>query len=113
MGNLIPMGRYFASEWSYAQIHGLESKTVVAFGATDYTITVIGANGNFLVCNFEEEGECKKVTTDRLIRSSQEEEDDREFDPPVMILPDGNGSHQIEDNNGNHVETMKVPSSQL
>lgn len=40
MRNLLPQvtPRYFGSEWSYAQIRGLEARTIVAFGAREHII---------------------------------------------------------------------------
>ena len=108
-GKIFPMGRYFGSEWSYAQIRGLESKTVVAFGATDYTIIVVGANGNFLVCNFEDGEECRRVTTDRLIRSSEEEDDDDDFEPPVIIERENDIDNADSQRRSLEGETMHVP----
>ena len=48
MRSLLPQvtPRYFGSEWSYAQIRGLEARTVVAFGAREHTITCVGADDN-------------------------------------------------------------------
>ena len=39
MRSLLPQvtPRYFGSEWSYAQIRGLEARTIVAFGAREHT----------------------------------------------------------------------------
>jgi hypothetical protein len=40
MRSLLPQvtPRYFGSEWSFAQIRGLEARTIVAFGAREHTV---------------------------------------------------------------------------
>lgn len=100
MRSLLPQvtPRYFGSEWSYAQIRGLEARTIVAFGAREHTIictylsfrvvacllvmqgvdqptshvhlnvTGVGADGSYLVSNFAKGGEGERVSYKKFIR---------------------------------------------
>lgn len=67
--------KYFGSEWSYAQVRGLEGKCICAFGSDPSTIVVVCADGTFLMSSFEEGGECTRISYARFIRAEGEEED--------------------------------------
>jgi len=54
--------KYMSSEWSYAQIHGLESKSICAFDRDSKKLFVLSSDGTYLVCSFEEAGECARVS---------------------------------------------------
>lgn len=53
---------------SFAQIHGLEPNTVIAFGQEPGTIVVVGSDGSFLTTNFSAGGECEKLQSARFLR---------------------------------------------
>ena len=78
MRNLLPQvtPRYFASEWSFAQVRGLEAKTVVAFGAREQTLICVGADGSYMVSNFAKGGEAERVSYKKLVKSAEEEDED-------------------------------------
>lgn len=94
MRRLLPttaIPKYVESEWSFAQIHGLDSITICAFAQDPNTIIVVSADGSYLLSSFAEPGECERLSYARFIRSAEEEEDDMQFqrsdDPPVNGTP--------------------------
>mmetsp|Transcript_7606 Transcript_7606/g.11401 ORF Transcript_7606/g.11401 Transcript_7606/m.11401 type:complete len:430 (+) Transcript_7606:73-1362(+) len=78
LGGLIPMAvpKYFSSEWSFAQVRGVESKSICAFGSDPNTIVVVSAEGSFLVSKFDEGGECERVSYAKFIKGPSDEEID-------------------------------------
>ena len=60
--------KYVDSEWSFAQVHGLESHTICAFGQDPGSIVVVGADGSYLHCSFLAGGECEKVSYAKFVR---------------------------------------------
>ena len=66
---------YLESEWSFAQVHGLDAPTLCAFGAEPNTIVVVGADGSFLVSKFAEGGECERLSFAKFVRSPDEDDD--------------------------------------
>ena len=60
--------KYVDSEWSFAQIHGLESHTICAFGQDLGSIIVVGADGSYLHASFVAGGECEKVSFAKFVR---------------------------------------------
>ena len=74
---------YLESEWSFAQVRGLDAPTLCAFGAEPNTIVCVGADGSFLVSKFGAAGgECERVSYHKFIRSDDEEAENRFFDTP-------------------------------
>ena len=67
MKNLLP--KYFASQWSFAQFRVPELKTICAFGPSDHTLIVVGANGAFYKTKFDKGGDCEKTSYSRFIKS--------------------------------------------
>jgi WD repeat-containing protein 45 len=65
--------KYVDSEWSFAQVRGLEPQTICAFGQDPGTLIVVGADGSYLLSNFSQGGECEKTSFSRFVRASQEE----------------------------------------
>mmetsp|Transcript_22733 Transcript_22733/g.26705 ORF Transcript_22733/g.26705 Transcript_22733/m.26705 type:complete len:384 (-) Transcript_22733:214-1365(-) len=65
--------KYVDSEWSFAQVRGLEPQTICAFGQDPGTLIVVGADGSYLLTSFAEGGECEKISFSRFVRSSAEE----------------------------------------
>jgi len=68
--------KYVESEWSFAQVHGLEPQTICAFGQDPGTLIVVGADGSYLMTNYAEGGECGKVSFARFVRSKEEDASD-------------------------------------
>lgn len=66
---LVP--KYFESEWSFAQIRGIEGKSICAFSKDSSKLHVISADGNFIVANVEE-GECSRYSTTKFLQSIDE-----------------------------------------
>ena len=78
MGNFLkgflPSGfvpKYFESEWSFAQVRGIESRSVCAFSKDSSKIVVVCADGNFIVAGVEE-GECPRLSTTKYLKSPEE-----------------------------------------
>jgi hypothetical protein len=78
MGNFLkgflPSGfvpKYFESEWSFAQVRGIESRSVCAFSKDSSKIVVVSADGNFIVASVEE-GECPRLSTTKYLKSPEE-----------------------------------------
>lgn len=65
--------KYVDSEWSFAQVHGLEPQTMCAFGQEPGSLIVIGADGSYLMTSFSKGGECEKMSFARFVRSSGSE----------------------------------------
>ncbi|GMI27717.1 hypothetical protein TeGR_g374, partial [Tetraparma gracilis] len=63
---------YFESEWSYAQVRGIETPSICAFGQEPYSIFVIGKDGSFLRANFKNGGEAERVSYNRFLKSADE-----------------------------------------
>lgn len=68
---LVP--KYFASEWSCAQIRGIESKCICAFDKDSSKILVVCADGTFLTYNFTDKlGECQRLSSKRFVKDAGE-----------------------------------------
>jgi hypothetical protein len=79
---ILPSGlvpKYLESEWSFAQVRGIEGKAVCAFSKDSSRIHVISSDGNFIIANVEE-GECTRVSTSKYLKSVEEIQNDDEFD---------------------------------
>ena len=66
-GSLVP--KYFESEWSFAQVRGIEGKSICAFGKDPNRIVVVSADGTFIVASFEDGGDCTRVSTAKFLRN--------------------------------------------
>lgn len=84
---------YLESEWSFAQVRGLEAPTLCAFGAQPNTLVLVSANGSFLTSSFETSGECDRITYAKFIRDDDEDDDHLPFQQP----PSRQNSHTRED----------------
>ncbi|GMI46388.1 hypothetical protein TrCOL_g11173 [Triparma columacea] len=75
VNKLLPngFGKYFESEWSYAQVKGIESPSICAFGSEPYTIIIIGRDGSFIRANFREGGEAERLSYNRFLKGEEEE----------------------------------------
>ncbi len=49
--------RYFTSMWSFAQLRGLETPSICAFGMDPHTLIIVSADGSFMTAKFSESGE--------------------------------------------------------
>ncbi|GMI12247.1 hypothetical protein TrVE_jg10496 [Triparma verrucosa] len=67
------VGKYFESEWSYAQIKGIEAPSICAFGQEPFTITIIGKDGSFIRANFKDGGEAERLSYNRFLKGPDEE----------------------------------------
>mmetsp|Transcript_15951 Transcript_15951/g.49987 ORF Transcript_15951/g.49987 Transcript_15951/m.49987 type:complete len:392 (+) Transcript_15951:80-1255(+) len=73
---VVPAGlasSYLESEWSFAQVRGLDAPTLCAFGHQPNTIVLIAADGAFLVSAFKNPGECDRLTFARFIRDDADD----------------------------------------
>jgi WD repeat-containing protein 45 len=71
---LVP--KYFGSEWSYAQIRGLEGKCICSFDSDPDkgVLNVVSNDGSFSAYNFREQrGEARKVTTQSFMQNDADE----------------------------------------
>jgi hypothetical protein len=67
---ILPSGlvpKYFESEWSFAQIRGIEGKSVCAFSKDSSKLHIICSDGHFIIANVEE-GECNRVSTIKYLK---------------------------------------------
>ncbi len=62
--------KYFSSEWSYAQFRIPETRTIVAFGADNHQLIVVGADGAFYLADFEKGGECIKKSYSKFVKDT-------------------------------------------
>jgi hypothetical protein len=63
--------KYLNSEWSFAQVRGLESKSICAFDKTGTKIFVVSADGTFTVSHFDEGPECVKISTSKFFTNEE------------------------------------------
>jgi len=54
MKGMLP--KYFSSEWSFAQYHVSDSRTIVAFGQDPNSLIIVSAEGSFYRVLFDPEG---------------------------------------------------------
>ena len=62
--------KYIHSEWSYAQIHGLEGKTICAFDKNKACLYILSSDGTMLVCSYEGGGECERLYSATYLRAA-------------------------------------------
>lgn len=67
---------YLESEWSFAQVRGLDVPALCAFGPQSDTLVLVAADGSFLVSSFNNPGECDRLTFAKFV-SNTDENDDR------------------------------------
>lgn len=75
MRDMLPAGlvpKYFGSEWSFAQVRGLEGKCICAFDRDSSKITVVCADGTFMTLSYEDGGECKRLSYAKFVKSENE-----------------------------------------
>ena len=58
---LVP--KYFDSEWSYAQIHGIDGKSICAFSRDSTKIHVMSSEGIFITCSYLDGGEGVRLSS--------------------------------------------------
>jgi WD40 repeat protein len=68
--SLVP--KYLDSEWSCAQVRGIEGRSICAFSKDSSRIIVVCADGTFIVSNFEEGGDCPRISSSKFVRSTDE-----------------------------------------
>lgn len=64
--------RYFDSEWSFAQVRGIDERSICAFSRDSKKIIVLCADGRFIVSSFEEGGDCPRISTARFVKGPGE-----------------------------------------
>lgn len=65
--------KYLNSEWSFAQIRGIEGKSICAFDRTGTKVFVVCSDGTFTVSNIEEGGECSRLLQQRFLKVDVED----------------------------------------
>ena len=91
------VGKYFESEWSFAQVRGIEASSICAFGQEPFTIFVIGKDGSFLRANFKMGGEAQRVSYNRFLKGPDDVlqvEGAEEGDTEVKDLAGGDGGEE-------------------
>jgi len=63
---LVP--KYFASEWSFAQVRGIEGRSVCAFVGDTGRLVVVCADGSFVLSDFTDGGDSARVAYHRIVR---------------------------------------------
>jgi hypothetical protein len=58
-------------------VRGIEGKSICAFSKDSTHVVVVCEDGNFIVSNFEEGGDCPRISTNKFMKS---QEDIREVD---------------------------------
>lgn len=71
--------KYFDSEWSNAQIHGIEGKSICAFSKDSTKIFVVSSDGTFISCSFLDGGECQRVATAKIITNTSDRDEDADI----------------------------------
>jgi len=61
---------YINSEWSFAQFHGIDPRSICAF-ASATTLAIVSADGSFSLVDFEVGGECERVSSSKFLRSNE------------------------------------------
>eukprot|EP01084_Bolivina_argentea_P014618 27318_1 len=68
LSGIIPaVPRYFTSMWSFAQLRGLETPSICAFGMDPHTLIIVSADGSFMTAKFSESGEMERTSYARFI----------------------------------------------
>jgi WD40 repeat protein len=67
---LVP--KYFASEWSYAQVRGIEGKSICAFVGDSSKIAVVCADGSFILSEYGDGGDCPRLAYSRFTGGTSE-----------------------------------------
>lgn len=73
---LVPIPKYFASEWSFAQFRLPEdTKCIVGFGSPANSLLVVGLNGSFYRATFDPErgGVCRQDSFNRFIELERDD----------------------------------------
>lgn len=72
--NMLPpvmVPKYLNSEWSFAQIRGIESKSICAFDKTGTKIFIVCGDGTFIVSTFEDGVESTRISTARFFSNDE------------------------------------------
>lgn len=75
--NLVPAGlipRYIDSEWSYAQMHGIDGISICAFSKDSTKLFVVSSDGSFTVSSFLEGGECTRLNSTKFVKSDDDDD---------------------------------------
>eukprot|EP00604_Paraphysomonas_vestita_P003048 CAMPEP_0174821760 /NCGR_PEP_ID=MMETSP1107-20130205/9262_1 /TAXON_ID=36770 /ORGANISM="Paraphysomonas vestita, Strain GFlagA" /LENGTH=296 /DNA_ID=CAMNT_0016039133 /DNA_START=418 /DNA_END=1308 /DNA_ORIENTATION=- len=100
MKDILPVSivpKYFGSEWSFAQVRGLEGKCICAFDRDSPKIIVVCADGTFMTLSYEEGGECTRLTYAKFVKGEGEVEDVvAPLVTPAGTLPPSNIGNLVE-----------------
>lgn len=81
--NLLPSNSipsYFHSEWSYAQLRGIEGRAICAFDETtmdNHRISVLDENGIYTLADFSLGGECDRIACCSVLENSNAVKEDK------------------------------------
>lgn len=94
--SLVP--KYLDSEWSCAQVRGIEGRSICAFSRDSSRIVVVCADGTFIVSSFEEGGDCPRISSARFVKGADDLNgaggDGIEGDNSGLIGGTGNNTYQ-------------------
>lgn len=99
--DILPVGivpKYIGSEWSFAQVRGLEGKCICAFDKDSPKITVVCADGTFLTASYEEGGEATRLSFAKFIRS-EDDTDESNYSAAIDNNRATNPTGNTNDNN--------------
>jgi WD repeat-containing protein 45 len=80
--NLLPSNsipKYFHSEWSYAQLRGIEGRAICAFDETtmdNHRISVLDENGIYTLADYSLGGECDRIACCSVLENRSADKDD-------------------------------------
>jgi hypothetical protein len=80
--------KYLESEWSCAQVRGIDVRSIVAFGTEPGTVVVVGADGSFVLSSFAEGGEAERVEYARFMKHRGEEDGHSDDDEHADLIED-------------------------
>ena len=72
---MLPEGfvpKYFASEWSLAQVRGIEGRSICAFVGDATQLAVVCADGSFVLSSFDEGGDCPRLAYHHFVRDGRQ-----------------------------------------
>lgn len=88
LSSLVP--KYFESQWSFAQLRGLESKSICAFDRDAPRIIVLCADGSFMRASFDGGGECVRLSYSKFVGGEEGGLKDALAEESPNTLPDIN-----------------------
>lgn len=65
--------KYINSEWSYAQVRGIESRAICAFDRNEMKVIIVSVDGYFHLASFEQGGECNILSSSSFLVKPNDE----------------------------------------